>query len=159
MRIKYAHEQTQYKRTTYIQNSLLSPGIRLNELRDLVAATADYSPHSDVILEKKKITVIEHTGTKWREKGSRGMSEYTPTTKAVRTNYAMTMLRVGRKDIDPYSAFDRWLTEHDREVAAKALRDAAQDSHMGPVSYGWSASGIAGWLRARAEQIEEGTGE
>ena len=55
------------------------------------------------------------------------MSEYTPTTKAVRTNYAMTMLRVGRKDIDPYSAFDRWLTEHDREVAAKALRDTAKE--------------------------------
>ncbi len=42
------------------------------------------------------------------------MSEYIPTTYAVRTNYAMTMLRVGRKDIDPYSAFDRWLADHDR---------------------------------------------
>ena len=52
-----------------------------------------------------------------------------------------------------------WLAEHDQKVAAKALMDAAQDSQMGPVSYGWSASGIAGWLRARAEQIEEGTGE
>ena len=87
------------------------------------------------------------------------MSEYIPTTKAVRTNYVMTMLHVGRRDIDPYLAFDRWLTEHDREVAAKALRDEAQDSQMGPVPYGLSASGIAGWLRARAEQIEEGTGE
>ena len=48
------------------------------------------------------------------------MSEYIPNTKAVRTNYVMTMLRVGRRDIDPYLAFDRWLTEHDREVAAKA---------------------------------------
>ena len=52
------------------------------------------------------------------------MSEYIPTTKAVRTNYVMTMLRVGRKDIDPYSAFDRWLAEHDKEVAEKALREA-----------------------------------
>ena len=87
------------------------------------------------------------------------MSEYIPNTKAVRTNYAMTMLRVGRKDIDPYSAFDHWLAKHDRKVAAKALRDAAQDSQMGPVPYGWNASGIAGWLRDRAEQIEEGAGE
>ena len=87
------------------------------------------------------------------------MSEYIPNTKAVRTNYVMTMLRVGRKDIDPYSAFDHWLAKHDREVAAKALRDAANDSQMGPVPYGWSASGIAGWLRDRAEQIEEGAGE
>ena len=87
------------------------------------------------------------------------MSEYTPTTYAVKTNYAMTMLRVGRKDIDPYSAFDRWLAEHDRGVAAKALRDAAKDSQMGPVPYGWSASGIASWLKARAEQTERGAGE
>ena len=87
------------------------------------------------------------------------MSEYIPNTKAVRTNYVMTMLRVRRRDIDPYLAFDRWLAEHDREVAAKALRDAAQDSQMGPVSYGWSASGIASWLKGRAKQIEKGTGE
>ena len=71
MGIKHAHEQTQCKRTTYIQGGLLSAGIQLDDLRDLVAATADYSPHSDVILEKKKITVIEHTTTHWREKGSR----------------------------------------------------------------------------------------
>ena len=69
MSIKHAYEKTEYKRTTYVQNSLLSPGIRLNELRDLVTATADYSPHSDVILEKKKITVIEHTTSHWTEKG------------------------------------------------------------------------------------------
>ena len=55
------------------------------------------------------------------------MSEYTPTTYAVKTNYAMTMLRVGRKDVDPYSAFDRWLAEHDREVAAKTLIDTAKE--------------------------------
>ena len=70
MRTKYARENTECTRTTYVQNDLLSPGIRLNELRDLVAATANYSPHSDVILEKKRITVIEHTVTHWRENGS-----------------------------------------------------------------------------------------
>ena len=68
MSIKRAHEQTQCKRTTYVQGGLLSAGIRLDDLRDLVAATADYSPHSDVILEKK-ITVIEHTASHWTEKG------------------------------------------------------------------------------------------
>ena len=47
-------------------------GIRLNELRDLVAATANYSTHSNVILEKKKITVIERTTTHWRENGAEG---------------------------------------------------------------------------------------
>ena len=69
MSIKRAHEQTQCKRTTYVQGDLLSAGIQLDDLRDLVAATADYSPHSDVILEKKKITVIEYTISPWTEKG------------------------------------------------------------------------------------------
>ena len=70
MRTKYAREKTECTRTTYVQNDLLSPGIWLNELRDLVAATANHSPHSDVILEKKRITVIEHTTTHWRENGA-----------------------------------------------------------------------------------------
>ena len=69
MRTKYAREKTECTRTTYVQNDLLSPGIRLNELRDLVAATANHSPHSNVILEKKKITVIEYTTSHWTEKG------------------------------------------------------------------------------------------
>ena len=93
------------------------------------------------------------------------MSEYIPTTKAVRTNYVMTMLRVGRKDIDPYSAFDRWLAEHDREVAAKALIDAAQDIYLpagGPSTYvdiDYAELLASLYLKARAEQIEKGTVE
>ena len=93
------------------------------------------------------------------------MSEYIPTTYAVRTNYAMTMLRVGRKDIDPYSAFDRWLAEHDREVAAKTLIDAAQDIYLpsgGPSMYvdiDYAELLASLYLKARAEQIEKGTGE
>ena len=93
------------------------------------------------------------------------MSEYTPTTYAVRTNYAMTMLRVGRKDIDPYSAFDRWLAEHDREVAAKTLIDAAKDIYLpsdGPSTYvdiDYAELLASLYLKDRAEQIEKGTGE
>ena len=93
------------------------------------------------------------------------MSEYIPTTKAVRTNYVMTMLRVGRKDIDPYSAFDRWLAEHDREVAAKALIDAAQDIYLpsgGPsthVDIDYAELLASLYLKGRAEQIEKGAGE
>ena len=67
------------------------------------------------------------------------MSEHTPTTYAVKTNYAMTMLRVGRKDVDPYSAFDRWLAEHDREVAAKA----------------WEEGAIAAWNRSGKQVFGE----
>ena len=49
--------------------------------------------------------------------------------------------------------------QHDADIAAKALRDAADDSQRGPVAYGWNASGIASWLKDRAEQIEKGAGE
>ena len=93
------------------------------------------------------------------------MSEYIPTTDAVKTNYAMTMLRVGRKDVDPYSAFDRWLAEHDREVAAKTLIDAAQDIYLpsdGPSTYvdiDYAELLASLYLKARAEQIEKGLGE
>lgn len=93
------------------------------------------------------------------------MSEYIPTTKAVRTNYVMTMLRVGRKDIDPYSAFDRWLAEHDREVAAKTLIDAAQDIYIpsdGPSTYvdiDYAELLASLYLKGRAEQIKKGAGE
>ena len=48
--------------------------------------------------------------------------------------------------------------QHDADIAAKALRDAADDSQRGPVAYGWNASGIASWLKDRAKQIEKGAG-
>lgn len=90
------------------------------------------------------------------------MSEYIPTTDAVKTNYAMTMLRVGRKDVDPYSAFDRWLAEHDREVAAKTLVDAAKDIYLpseGPAMYvdiAYAEHLASQYLKDRAARIAEG---
>jgi hypothetical protein len=82
------------------------------------------------------------------------MSEYTPITDAVRTNYAMTMFKMGRKDIEPYEAFNRWLKAHDAEVAAKALREAADDLTPGEDKVDdWGIE--AGLLRARTQQIEE----
>jgi hypothetical protein len=54
------------------------------------------------------------------------MSDYVPTTSTVRAGwsdghpfYATT------GSYERYAEFDRWLAAHDREVAAKALRDAA----------------------------------
>lgn len=47
------------------------------------------------------------------------------------------------------------LDKHMTEREAVALDNAADDSQMGPVPHGWNASGIASWLRARAEQIRE----
>ncbi|NVM97812.1 hypothetical protein [Arthrobacter sp. SDTb3-6] len=40
------------------------------------------------------------------------------------------------------------------QAKAEALQEAADDSRMGPVPHGWNASGIASWLRARADRIE-----
>lgn len=67
--VKRAREHRSEKRVTYVQNSILSRGISLAELRDLVAATADYSESSDVELDKKKITVTEYIGYGWRKVG------------------------------------------------------------------------------------------
>lgn len=55
------------------------------------------------------------------------MSEYLPTTDDIKTIYARAMSRVGREDIDHYSAFDRWIVEHDREVAAKAWEEGFEE--------------------------------
>ena len=61
--------------------------------------------------------------------------------------------------------FDRWLAEHDREVAAKTLIDAAQDIYLpsdGPYAYVdiYYAELLASrYLKGRAEQIEKGVGE
>ena len=61
--------------------------------------------------------------------------------------------------------FDRWLAEHDREVAAKTLINAAQDIYLpsgGPSTYVDidSAELLASlYLKVRAEQIEKGAGE
>ena len=48
--------------------------------------------------------------------------------------------------------YDTWLAEHDREVAAQALRDAAGSG----IPRRALAQGTRDWLRARADQIEEG---
>ena len=86
------------------------------------------------------------------------MSEYTfsddPQLEDVREWYI-----AGRRTHNPFASdaglverFNTWLTQHDREVAAGALRDAADE---------WSGSthGPCAWLRDRADQIEEGSNE
>ena len=50
------------------------------------------------------------------------MSEYTPTTYEVRDAYAMTDEGLDFKRVaqERREAFDRWLAEHDRQVAERA---------------------------------------
>lgn len=58
------------------------------------------------------------------------MTEYTPTTDDVRAAYWVNRTHEAgsRWFADDYAAeFDRWLIEHNRQVAAQALRDVADD--------------------------------
>ena len=58
-------------------------------------------------------------------------------------------------DAELVERFDRWLAQHEREVAAKALRDAAGS----PIPRGALATRTRAWLRDRADQIEEGSND
>ena len=59
------------------------------------------------------------------------MSDYTPTTALMR-EWHVRADHAGNKSRSEYEAeFDRWLEQHDREVAAKALIDFA-DAHLDP---------------------------
>ena len=86
------------------------------------------------------------------------MSEYTPTTRWVREWYADSVDHLGGEQ-----EFDRWLAEHDREVAAKALRDAAGDIYLpseGPAMYvdiAYAERLASLYLKERAERIEKGS--
>ena len=53
--------------------------------------------------------------------------QYTPTTAEIREGYVHLTLNPVADAAD----FDSWLTAHDREVAEKALREAAADFQSG----------------------------
>lgn len=78
------------------------------------------------------------------------MSDHIPTTEFIR-EAANVNGSIGVS----YSEFDHWMEAHDREVAAKALRDAAGS----PIPREALATGTRAWLRARADQIEEGSND
>ena len=98
------------------------------------------------------------------------MSEYTPDAEDAEVFFVLgaTEFRVGYPEMTTSALHDgwrRWLAEHDREVAAKALIDAAQDIYLpsgGPSTYvdiDYAELLASLYLKARAEQIEKGTGE
>ena len=85
-------------------------------------------------------------------------TDYTPTTEQVRSHYVFDQGDVWRRERG--EAFDHWLAAHDREVAAKALEDAAGDFEAyvesgAPVGAGTTPEK---WLRARAASLR-GEGE
>lgn len=56
------------------------------------------------------------------------MSEFVPTTEYVRDAYQHSVMVSGPEMREALGAeFDRWLAAHDREVAARAVRQAAED--------------------------------
>ena len=86
-----------------------------------------------------------------------GQEEYVPTTEQVRTGYATGAYRFLTGTSYSLAAFDRWLAAHDAEVAARALREAADDL---PARSPWMAHyadavrHATGWLITRADRIE-----
>ena len=97
------------------------------------------------------------------------MSEHNiPTDGDIRSAYdAMCQLASAVGDIPSTltGGFDRWLAEHDREVAAKTLINAAKDIYLpsdGPSTYvdiDYAELLASQYLKDRAEQIEKGAGE
>lgn len=56
------------------------------------------------------------------------MSEFVPTTEYVRDAYQHSVMVSGPEMREALGAeFDRWIAAHDREVAARAVRQAAED--------------------------------
>lgn len=104
------------------------------------------------------------------------MSGYTPTTEHIR-EYVATggeprpwLPPTPAKDEARGTAFDRWITAHDAEVRAQALRDAADEVER--IDPQWDSAlwiseadderggtywPMPHWLRARADQIEAET--
>ena len=107
---------------------------------------------------------------------------YTPTTATIRAEYAgrveaweMTYAEQEAARAEEVVEFDRWLKAHDAEVAAQALREAADKIHVSlqqahkrdgrPLDPMFSLhdqglwdgyKNAENWLRARANRIEQG---
>lgn len=85
------------------------------------------------------------------------MSDFTPSTELVQRNYMLTEAMLNRTSrLAARAEFLRWLNDHDAQVAAQALWEAA-DTIMGPSDEpldGATCRTIANTLRDRAAAIE-----
>ena len=88
---------------------------------------------------------------------------YTPTTDEVEHRYAYDELYSMDCEADRH-AFRRWLKAHDAQVAAQALREAADEmeamlGEYGPgnrnTGYGQAGLALLARIRARADQTKE----
>lgn len=93
------------------------------------------------------------------------MGNYTPTTEQVRWQYTREEPpRVGTIS-ERTAEFNRWLVARDRQVRARALRDAVRDMRAARRG-NWNlpdpldpevAYSVDVWLEVRANRIEKGT--
>ena len=82
------------------------------------------------------------------------MTDYTPTTEEVEESFISQQYDVNESfesAEETGRAFDRWLKQHDREVAARALEETANDLFDTAID-----TEVADWLRARAWRIRNG---
>lgn len=87
------------------------------------------------------------------------MTDYdTPATDEVRSDYRPISWANydPERDPDADAMFDRWLAVHDREVAAQALRDAADDRTSPASQTAYFTPEARQFLRDRADGIETG---
>lgn len=100
------------------------------------------------------------------------MSDYTPTTDEVRYAYVDYYYPPGgRSHAEGLREVDRWLAARDREVAARTLREVAEDayawdSNPDPDGVGGNdwfpsdwAGQVQGWLHHRADLLKGDSGE
>lgn len=91
------------------------------------------------------------------------MADFTPTTGEVRGAWVAARCTRDEEIPGQVAEFDRWLAEHDREVAAQALEEAAGAWQRGDWAYAPRyadpvkeriANGqyVGEWLRARAKE-------
>lgn len=84
------------------------------------------------------------------------MPKHTVSTSDIRTAVAHSTYHALEEGMaiagEPYTAFDRWLAEHDRQVAQKALKDAADDLD-GRDGF-LTIAGVRDALRARAGRLD-----
>lgn len=87
---------------------------------------------------------------------------FVPTTEQVRAEYVTNRALRVPTTVSPAAEFDRWLAEHDAQVAAQALRDTADAVEV--IDPAWDSAlcidrmyhPVPEWLRARADRIAAG---
>lgn len=82
------------------------------------------------------------------------MSDYTPTTEEVRTDYVVAYTNAESSQLLAGMAFDRWIAQHDREVQAAAFDAAAVRVRANFAEHGERCPWV-GFLDDEAERLRK----